>query len=200
MLPLDDKALSLVVQGPFSLQDFQAWVGSGHFVDSMQVYHIADTSTAYTLGQLFTQLNRPHPPSEPQPPLPSPSDPSLGPYSTQNVTSAAVRTSSSLQRYQQHHGQQEDLLPKVTAIAEQLRQQLLESGKKAVYELLKKSVYSSLPGILEIARGERAAEAAREAAREAAEAARREVEVRAAAAESARLKAEAEAKALADKL
>lgn len=188
-----------VVQGPFSLEDYGAGVSTGHFVDSMQVYHVGDTSTAYTLAQLFSQHALPPPPCEPQPPLPLPSDPSVQSHLNPNGISTIGPTSSS-QRYHQHHWQREDLAPKAKAIAAQLREQLLESGKQAVYQLLKKSIYDCLPGMLEKAREHRAAESARKAA----EAARREAEAKAAAAhaaaEAARLKAEAEAKAQADAL
>ncbi|DBA94055.1 TPA: hypothetical protein ACH3X1_001704 [Trebouxia sp. C0004] len=180
-------------QGPFCLQDFQAWVSSGHFVDSMQVYHVEDTTTAHTLAQLFSQQACPQAPSEPQAPLPSLSDPTLRPNLAPNGVSAVPPTSSS-QRYYQNHWQQEGLAPKAKVIAAQLREQLLESGKQAVYQLLKKSIYNSLPGLIKKARDDRTAEAAREAA----EAARLESAVKAAAAkaaaEAARLKAEAQAK------
>jgi len=186
-------------QGPFCLQDFQAWVKSGHFVDSMQVYHVEDTTTAHTLAQLFSQQACPQEPSEPQAPLTSPPDPTLNPHLAPNGVSTVPPTSSS-QRYYQNHWQQEDLAPKAKVIAAQLREQLLESGKQAVYQLLKKSIYNSLPGLIKKARDDRAAEAAREAA----EAARLESAVKAAAAkaaaEAARLKAEVEAKAREDAL
>ncbi len=185
------RQTTVSAQGPFCLQDFQAWVSSGHFVDSMQVYHVEDTTTAHTLAQLFSQQACPPAPSEP---LPSPSDPTLNGHLAPNGVSAVPPTSSS-QRYYQNHWQQEDLAPKAKVIAAQLREQLLESGKQAVYQLLKKSIYDSLPGLVKKARDDRAAEAAREAA----EAARLESAVKAAAAkaaaEAARLKAEAEAKA-----
>lgn len=185
---------TVCAQGPFCLQDFQAWVSSGHFVDSMQVYHVEDTTTAHTLAQLFSQQACPQAPSEPQAPLSSPSDPTLNAHLAPNGVSAVPPTSSS-QRYYQNHWQQEDLAPEAKVIAAQLREQLLESGKQAVYQLLKKSIYDSLPGLVKKARDDRAAEAAREAA----EAARLESAVKAAAAkaavEAARLKAEAEAKA-----
>ena len=156
----------------------------------MTVYHITDTQTPYTLAQLFHQ-----PPPQPQPPLPddppplSSNDPSLG-------MPALHLTSSTSQSFQQQHWQlHQDWAPKAQAIAEQLRLQLLESGKQAVYQLLKKSIYDALPGMIEEARQARA----REAAREAAEAERLRVEAKqaaaAAAAEAARLQAEAEAKA-----
>jgi len=186
-------------QGPFCLQDFQAWVKSGHFVDSMQVYHVEDTTTAHTLAQLFSQQACPQAPSEPQAPLTSPPDPTLNPHLAPNGVSTVPPTSSS-QRYYQNHWQQEDLAPKAKVIAAQLREQLLESGKQAVYQLLKKSIYNSLPGLIKKARDDRAAEAAREAA----EAARLKSAVKAAAAkaaaEAARLKAEVEAKAREDAL
>ena len=188
------RQTAVSAQGPFCLQDFQAWVSSGHFVDSMQVYHTEDTTTAHTLAQLFSQQACPQASSEPQAPLPSPSDPTLNAHLAPNGVAAVPPTSSS-QRYYQNHWQQEDLAPKAKIIAAQLREQLLESGKQAVYQLLKKSIYDSLPGLVKKARDDRAAEAACEAA----EAARLEsavkVEAAKAAAEAARWKAEAEAKA-----
>ena len=159
----------------------------------MQVYHTEDTTTAHTLAQLFSQQACPQASSEPQAPLPSLFHPTLNAHLDNGVS--AVPPTSSSQRYYQNHWQQEDLAPKAKIIAAQLREQLLESGKQAVYQLLKKSIYDSLPGLVKKARDDRAAEAAREAA----EAARLESAVKVAAAkaaaEAARLKAEAEAKA-----
>ena len=164
----------------------------------MQVYHIEDTTTAHTLAQLFSQQACPQGPSEPQAPLPSLSDPTLNAHEVSKLAPSgvsAVPPASSLQHYYHNHWQQEDLAPKAKVIAAQLREQLLESGKQAVYQLLKKSIYDSLPGLVKQARDDRAAEAARKAA----EAARLESAAKAAAAcaavEAARLKAEAEAKA-----
>ena len=190
------------LQGPFALQVYHAWVGSGHFVDTMKVYHTSDTQTAYTLADLFKQ-------AAPQPQLPLPADPQppaakplLGLHAAPEGMQTLPLLSSSQHpqpqlQFWQHH---QDLAPKAKAIAEQLRRQLLESGKQAVYQLLKKNVYEALPGLAQKAREARAAAAAREAA----DAEQRRVEAKQeaarAAAEAARLQAEAEAKAHADAL
>ena len=167
----------------------------------MTVYHTSDTQTAYTLADLFSQAApQPQPPlpAEPQPPA---AKPLLGPHTAQEGMQLPSLTSSlqpqqQLQCWHHHH----DFAPKAKAIADQLRRQLLESGKQAVYQLLKKKVYEALPGLAQEAQKARAAAAAREAA----DAEQRRVEAKQeaarAAAESARLQAEAEAKACADAL
>ena len=187
------------LQGPFALQDYQAWVASGHFVETMTVYHTSDTQSAYTLADLFSQAA-----PQPQPPLPDDParlpavKPSLGLHASHEGVPALSLSSSSSQQSQQQWRQ--DLAPKAKAIAEQLRLQLLESGKQAVYQLLKKSVHEALPGLLQQAREARAAEAAREAAEEEQRREEARLEAARAAAEAARLQAEAKAKARADAL
>ena len=190
------------LQGPFALQDYHAWVSSGDFIDNMTVYHTSDPQTPYTLADLFSQAApQPHPPlpADPQPPA---AKPRLGLHAAHEGTHALPLLSSS-----QHHQQQlrcwqhhQDLAPKAKAIADQLRRQLLESGKQAVYQLLKKNVYEALPGLARKAQEARATAAAREAA----DAERRRVQAKQeaarAAAEAARLQAEAEAQARADAL
>ena len=154
----------------------------------MTVYHVSDPQTPYTLAQLFSQV-----PPHSQPPLPNSPTPFSSPTATTPFSSSSSQTLQQ-QRWQQHP----DFAPQAKASAEQLRQQLLEAGKHAVYQLLKKSVYDALPGMLVRAREDRAAEAAREAAE--AERLREEVRQAAAreAAEAARLKAEAKARARAE--
>ena len=188
-------------QGPFALQDYHAWVTSGHFVESMTVYHTSDTQTPYTLADLFSQAipqSQPPLPADPQPPT---ARPLLGLHAAQEGLQLPPLSSSSQQPQQQLQcWQQHDLAPKAKAIADQLRRQLLESGKQAVYQLLKKNVYEALPGLAQKAQEARAAAAAQEAA----DAKRRRVEANKeaarAAAEAARLQEEAEAKARADSL
>lgn len=163
----------------------------------MTVYHTSDTKTAYTLADLFSQAA-----PQAQPPLPDdPAHPpavqtTLGLHALHEGIPALSLSSSSSQRSQQQWRQ--DLAPKAKAIAEQLRLQLLESGKQAVYQLLKKSVHEALPGLLEKAREARAAEAAWEAAEEERRRQEAKQEAARAAAEAARLQAEAQAKARAD--
>ena len=190
------------LQGPFALQHYHAWVSSGHFIDTMTVYHTSDTQTPYTLADLFSQAA-----PQPQPPLPAdPQPPAAKPLLGLHAAQAGMQVlllSASLQQpqqqlpcWQQHH----NLAPEAKAIADQLRRQLLESGKQAVYQLLKKKVYEALPGLAQKAQEARAAAAAQEAA----DAEQRRVEAKQeaarAAAEAARLQAEAEAKARADAL
>ena len=183
-------------------------MSSGHFVDSMTVYHVKDTQTPYTLAALFHQAApQPQPPLPPDPTPPAAATPLLGLHA--GVMHILPLPSSSPQYPQQQQrqdlapkcGQQrQDLASKAKAIAEQLRQELLESGKQAVYQQLKKSVHDALPGLVETARAARAAAAAREAAEEERRRVEAEQEAARAAAEAARLRAEAEAKARADAL
>ena len=171
----------------------------------MTVYHTSDTQTPHTLADLFSQQAAP----QPQPPLPddpilaSAAKPMLSSRTAHEGTHILPSTSSSSQhpqqqlpRWQQHP----DLAPKAKPTAEQLRLQLLQSGKQAVYQMLKKNVYEALPALLEKAREARAAEAAREAveAEQRKEGAR--LQAARVAAERARLQAEAQAKAHADAL
>lgn len=214
------KCLHDVLQGPFALQDYHSWVSSGHFIDSMTVYHTSDTQTPYTLAALFTQAAPQHqPPLPPDPTPPAAATPLLGLHAGLQTLPLPSSSSQHPQQQQQlpcwHQRQdlapkakaikrqdlapnakaieRQHLAPKAKAIAEQLRQQLLESGKQAVYQLLKKNVHEALPGLVETARAARAAAAAQEAAEEE----RRRLEAEQ---EAARAAAEAEAKARADAL
>lgn len=247
---------SFVLQGPFPLQDLAAWVHQGHFIASMQVYHISDPTTAYTLEQLFAQQTAP---------VTSPHH-QLAPVSSVNVpthhnlavsTAQAAAASDHSQRVlhqstqsstdyapehlpqQSHqsnqmpgqanhpvqqpqpsnlasptsnhtsghahpaapkHWQQQDLTAQAQAIAEDLRQELLESGKRAVYQLVMKNLREALPGIQRKAREAREAAAAKEAAEAELLQAEAEAAAQQAAAEKARRRAEARARAAAAEL
>ena len=226
------------MQGPFPLQDLEAWVHQGHFIASMQVYHITDPTKAYTLEQLFAQ--QPPPPlpltsshhqlptltssdlaipeaaqasnySQHLPHQPNPSADQLPGHTNlhhghqANLSSPSSNNGSGIiQPPAQKHWQQQDLTTQAKAIAEQLRQELQESAKRAVYQLVMKNLREALPGIQQQARMAREAAAAKEAAE--AEFLQAEAEAAAqlaaeqAAAEEARLRAEAAARAAAAEL
>ena len=206
----------------------------------MQVYHITDPTTAYTLEQLFAQQSPPPLPvtsSHQQLPtltssdmvvpeaaqasgqsqhLPHQTKPSLDQlpgYSTQSMHHAHQANPSSRSSNHvtgpthppaQKHWQQQDLTAQAKGIADQLRQELQESAKRAVYQLVMKNLREALPGIQQQARVAREAAAAKEAAEaefllaEAEAAAQLAAEQ--AAAEEARLRAEAAARAAAAEL
>lgn len=230
----------------------------------MQVYHITDPTTAYTLKQLFAQQAPPPlPQTSPTPQLTSATSLDGSAHHTGSLSNAQLlkpmsihhtsqtadhsvkqeRCHDSLQQplysnlsashlagqvnhslqqpdhanlssptharltsgqtHQpiQSHWQQQDLTDQAKAIAEQLRQELLESGKRAVYQLLMKNLREALPSIQQRAKEARQAAVAKEAAEaellQAEAEAAAELAAEMAAAKKARERAEAEARAAA---